>query len=134
MPDVYLTEWRAAANRASCAPIAPVTAGRADAVPRRAAFSGGWAVAYDVPGLRSAFGVAGTGSSATGDVYDDWPHRVEWADGSSAGYGPEGGTGENQLAYVRIAGQTCLYNVWSRLGVPHLEWLLRQLRFVEPEA
>ena len=31
----------------------------------------------------------------------------------------------------RIAGQGCLYNVWSRLGVPHLEYLLGQLRYVE---
>ena len=52
------------------------------------------------------------------------------ADGSTAGYGPEGGTGPAQLAYLRIAGQGCLYNVWSRLGRAHLEQLLGALRFV----
>jgi hypothetical protein len=130
VPQPYLTAWNAAENRASCALLAPRDAGRPEATARRATFSGGWGVAYDLPDLRSAFGVAGTGASAEGDVYDDWPHELEWADGSRAGYGPEGGTGENQLAYVTIPGQTCLYNVWSRLGVEHLELLLSQLRFV----
>jgi len=77
------------------------------------------------------FGIAGTGSSATDDAYDAWPHTIRWADSSSAGYGPEGGSGPNQLAYLRVTGQECLYNVWSRLGVPHLEHLLSQLRFVK---
>ena len=131
VPAVYVTEWRQANNRATCALIAPVTSGQPDATPRAATFSGGWAVAYDIPGLRSAFGVAGTGASASGDVYDGWPNHIDWSDGSSAGYGPEGGTGPNQLAYVQIAGQQCLYNVWSRLGVDHLEWLIAQLRFVD---
>ena len=81
---------------------------------------------------RCAFGVAGTGASAAGPSYDAWPHERTWADGSSAGYGPEGGTGPNQLAYLRVQGQECLYNVWSRLGTEHLEHLLGQLRFVSP--
>lgn len=102
-----------------------------ESTPRPAQFGGGWAVAYDLPGLRSAFGVAGTGASASGDTYHDWPHRQAWADGSSAGYGPEGGEGPKQLAYLKIEGQQCLYNVWSQLGTPHLEHLLRHLRFVE---
>jgi len=131
VPVTYVAQWRAADNRESCALIAPITVEPANATPRAASFSGGWAVAYDTPEQRSAFGVAGAGVSATGDVYDEWPHRIEWADGSSAGYGPEGGTGPNQLAYLRIAGQDCLYNVWSRLGVEHLETLLGRLRFVE---
>jgi hypothetical protein len=45
--------------------------------------------------------------------------------------GPEGGTGPNQLAYLRIAGQGCLYNVWSRLGTTHLESLLGSIRFID---
>ena len=130
VPAVYLTEWSAADNRQSCALIAPVAIDRGDATPRAATFSGGWAVAYDVPGQRSAFGVAGTGTTVGPDTYDAWPHRIDWSDGSSAGYGPEGGTGPNQLAYLEIAGQTCLYNVWSNLGVDHLEWLIGKLRFV----
>jgi hypothetical protein len=131
VPAVFLAEWRKAENRATCAPIAPASLGEgAGASPRAATFSGGWAVAYDRPGLRSAFGVAGTGSRAADPAYDAWPHRRAWADGSGAGYGPEGGTGPNQLAYLRIQGQDCLYNVWSRLGRAHLEHLLDNLRFV----
>ena len=129
---VFATQWQAADNRASCGLLAPVALGEGQgATPRAATFSGGWAVAYDLPDVRSAFGIAGTGSLATDPSYDAWPLRQRWADGSTAGYGPEGGTGPNQLAYLRIAGQRCLYNVWSRLGQQHLEYLLQQLRFVD---
>lgn len=132
VPAAYRREWQKAANRAACAAIAPQSLGEgAGATPRAATFSGGWAVAYDTPGVRSAFGVAGTGSKAADPAYGDWPFVRRWADGSSAEYGPEGGSGPNQLAYLRIAGQQCLYNVWSRLGRDHLEYLLDQLRFVE---
>jgi hypothetical protein len=131
VPAVFVAEWRKAANRATCALIAPSSLGAgAGATPRAAYFGGGWSVAYDQPGLRSAFGVAGAGSRASDLSYDDWPHRRAWSDGSSAGYGPEGGTGPNDLAYLRIQGQDCLYNVWSRLGRAHLEQLLESLRFV----
>lgn len=131
-PPVFIEQWQAAENRATCAPIAPADLGAgAGATPRAAEFAGGWGVAYDQPSLRSAFGVAGAGVAAEGPGYDEWPRRRTWADGSSAGYGPEGGSGPNQLAYLRIAGQGCLYNVWSRLGIEHLEYLLDQLRFVE---
>jgi hypothetical protein len=132
-PAVYLTEWRRAENRAGCAPLAPAALGAGEgATPRAASFSGGWGVAYDLPRLRSAFGVAGAGVLAADSSYSDWPFHLHWADGGSAGYGPEGGTGPNQLAYLRIPGQTCLYNVWSRLGREHLELLLSELRFIEP--
>ena len=131
VPAVFVAEWRKAQNRARCALVAPASLGEgAGAQPRAAYFGGGWAVAYDRTGLRSAFGVAGTGSRASDPSYDEWPHRREWSDGSSAGYGPEGGTGPNELAYLRIAGQDCLYNVWSNLGRAHLEQLLESLRFV----
>ena len=132
VPAVYLAQWRKSENRATCAVLAPASLGDgAGATPRAATFSGGWAVAYDRRGMRSAFGIAGTGSKASDEAYDGWPHGMRWADSSSAGYGPEGGSGPNQLAYLRVTGQECLYNVWSRLGVPHLEHLLSQLRFVE---
>jgi hypothetical protein len=132
VPAVYLTQWEQAANRRSCALLVPASLGEgAGASPRAAVFSGGWAVAYDRGSMRSAFGIAGSGTAPDSTTYDAWPHRIRWADGSSAGYGPEGGTGPNQLAYLRVAGQHCLYNVWSRLGVSHLESLLSQLRFVE---
>ena len=132
VPAVYRTEWRKAENRATCALVAPASLGDgAGATPRAGVFSGGWAVVYDRPGMRSAFGIAGSGSTPDSTTYDAWPHKIRWADSSSVGYGPEGGTGPNQLAYLRIHGQQCLYNVWSRLGVAHLEFLISQLRFVE---
>ncbi len=132
VPPVYLAEWREAENRATCAPVAFATPLQgAQAAPRAATFSGGWAVAYDLPQQRSAFGIAGTGVRADEPSYDEWPYRRTWADGSSAGWGPEGGSGPRQLAYLRIAGQGCLYNVWSELGREHLEALLAQIRFVE---
>jgi len=101
------------------------------ATPRKATFSGGWSVAYDLPQQRSVFGVAGPGSDAWDpDTYAQWPHNVSWSDGSSAGYGPEAGTGPNWLAYVKIPGQQCLYNVWSRRGQSHLEQIIDSLRMV----
>lgn len=132
VPAPYATQWDKAENRTTCALIAPRSVGfeGASATPRVATFSGGWAVAYDLPNLRSAFGVAGTGSKASDPAYDAWPHRRQWDDGSTVGYGPEGGTGPNQLAYLRIAGQDCLYNIWSRLGREHLEQLIGELRMV----
>lgn len=134
-PPALVREWERAPNRATCAPLVPTDTGPegAAAEPRRASFGGGWGVAWDLPELRSAFGIAGTGVEPGPDTFDDWPHRRVWADGSRAGYGPEGGTGPNQLAYLRLTGQRCLYNVWSRIGVEHLERILDGLRYVAPE-
>lgn len=132
VPAVYHTQWQKAENRATCALIAPRSLGSGEgASPRAANFAGGWAVAYDLPNTRSAFGVAGAGVKAGDPSYDDWPYAHEWGDGSVVEYGPEGGEGPNQLAYLRIAGQDCLYNVWSRLGKEHLEELIRSLRLVQ---
>lgn len=131
VPAEYMRAWSAAGNRSSCALIAPAAVRVQGGRPRIAQFAGGWAVAYDTPEQRSAFGVAGTGTTPNATTFDAWPHRRRWADGSSAGWGPEGGTGPNQLAYLRIAGQECLYNVWSRLGEAHLRQLLLELRFVK---
>jgi hypothetical protein len=131
VPAVYVQVWEKAENRVDCALVAPRTLGNgAAATPRAATFSGGWGVAYDLPNLRSAFGVAGAGVNAGDPSYDKWPYVQQWDDGSKAEYGPEGGSGPNQLAYVRIQGQQCLYNVWSRLGREHLELLIRELRLV----
>ena len=133
IPRVYLDVWRVAENRSRCALLAPVSLGAEDsaAVSRKAAFSGGWAVAYDHPQMRSAFGIAGSGSDAWDpDTYAKWPNNISWSDSSSAGYGPEAGTGPNWLAYVKIPGQQCLYNVWSRRGQSHLEGIIQSLRFV----
>jgi hypothetical protein len=128
---LHLRQWERAENRTTCEPLAPAALGAGEgATARAASFSGGWGVAYDLPALRSAFGVAGAGVLAAEPSYDAWPYTRRWRDGSTAGYGPEGGTGPNQLAYLRIPGQRCLYNVWSRLGRDHLEFILEQLRYV----
>ena len=128
----YFTAWSRAENRSSCDLIAfAESAATRGATPRIATFSGGWGIAYDQSDLRSAFGVAGTGVKASDPMYSEWPHRLTWSDGSSVGYGPEGGTGPNQLAYLTISGQECLYNVWSRVSRAHLEELIGTLRFVE---
>ena len=75
--------------------------------------------------------MAGTGTTAwASGLYQGWPHKLVYSDSSRVGYGPEGGTGPNWLAYVQIPGQDCLYNVWSRQGRVHLEALLARLRFV----
>jgi hypothetical protein len=133
VPTVYLQQWQKAENRDTCAVIAPRTLGPegAGATARAANFSGGWAVAYDLPNQRSAFGIAGAGVSANDASYNKWPYAYDWGDGSKVEYGPEGGEGPKQLAYVKIQGQDCLYNVWSALGREHLELLLRELRFVK---
>lgn len=132
VPAVYHTEWSKAENRGTCALVAFAHTGTGSGATARAAtFSGGWAVAYDQPALRSAFGIAGAAVKASDKTYDEWPMHIQWSDGSNAGYGPEGGTGPNELAYLRIAGQGCLYNVWSRLGRAHLEQLLNNIRYVD---
>ena len=132
VPAVYVEQWQKAENRATCALVAPRSLGQlgAGATPRAANFAGGWAVAYDLPGKRSAFGIAGAGVRAGDPSYNRWPYAYDWDDGSKVEYGPEGGTGPNELAYLRIQGQECLYNVWSALGREHLEELVRELRLV----
>lgn len=144
------SEWARAANRDRCGPLG--FARNVEGAARRANFSGGWAVAWDRAGLRSAFGIAGTGSVPE-DAADapanrarlagQWPHFRELPalpQPAFAGYGVEGaeaypadnlgGKGLNSLAYVRLGGQSCHYNVWSRLGRAHLEQLLDSLRLV----
>jgi hypothetical protein len=144
VPRVYVTEWRKARNRATCPLLVFTDLGEGEgARPRRATFHGGWAIAYDRKGLpgtqpsgadcevcgRSAFGIAGTGVEKGGGP--PWPNELRWADGSHAGYGPEGGVGRRSLAYLSIEGADCLYNVWSALGEEHLVTLLQGLRRVE---
>jgi hypothetical protein len=149
---LVLAEWRKAENRRVCAPVAFSADGNARGMARRATFGGGWAVAFDLPGKRSAYGVAGVGvlpgdEAPIGDQREilarQWPYvralpalRPE----TFAGYGIEGakplttadpdGRGENLLAYVRVPAQRCLYNVWSKLGRRHVETLLDGLRLV----
>lgn len=150
--DLVLAEWRKADNRTTCAPLS-FSAGAEQGTARRATFSGGWAVAWDTPGVRSAYGIAGTGSlpadqddakSQRARLAAQWPYFRELPQlprPAFAGYGVEGagdyssddpaGTSVNSLAYVRVGGQDCDYNVWSRLGRAHLETLLDSLRTIE---
>lgn len=145
VPQVYVEQWSEAENRSECALLAfsSLGEGMEDATPRAANFAGGWAVAYDAPGQRGmtsggricaecgrgAFGIAGTGTTPEGS-FAEWPNWMQWSDGSRAGYGPEGGTGPRELAYVTVRGEECLYNVWSFAGQEHLEHLLENLRYV----
>jgi hypothetical protein len=147
VPEALIGGWRLAENREGCAPLSFHRSSiPADATARPATFAGGWGVAFDRtsgPGLapsgepcancgRSSFGIAGTGARPASGTYQ-WPNRREWSDGSSAGWGREGGSGENFLAYVEVAGQSCLYNLWSRRSVSHLEELIESLRMVDTQ-
>ncbi len=148
-------EWSKAANRATCAPLA-LRSDKAGGKPRPATFSGGWAVAFDQPDRRSAYGFAGVGALPE-DRQDfavhvdrlakQWPYVRRWSAGenlpagSIAGYGLKGakdytagssGFGQQSVAYLRIPGQKCMYNIWSRLSRDHLELLLDQLELVRP--
>lgn len=150
-----LREWGKSENRERCAPVMFKDGGGRAATVRRAAFSGGWAIAYDLPGTRSAYGIAGPALTAfdleptsqqRGRLARQWPVFREQPNlprPAFVGYGVEGATdwpatnpdgeGLNSLAYLRIAGQACTYNVWSRLGRQHLEYLLDALVMVDPD-
>lgn len=149
---LILEQWGKAENRANCAPLAFAGTAGARGSPRPAEFAGGWAVAFDLPNLRSAYGLAGAGivpddamepDSQRARLQQQWPYFRDIAQlpqPAFAGYGVEGATaypagngsgrGLNSLAYLRAGGQACTYNVWSRLGRAHLEALLGQLRMV----
>jgi hypothetical protein len=130
VPTVYVTEWKKAENRDRCQPLVLIGAEREPkAKIRRAEFSGGWAVAYDLPGERSAFGIAGTGLNINrSEKNTTFPNTITWPDGSSVSYGLEGNTGPGYLAYLEVSGQSCLYNIWSKRGKAHLEQLISSLR------
>lgn len=148
-----LHEWRLSKNPKRCGPLAFKRTGDQSARVRRADFSGGWGVAYDTPTIRSAYGVAGPGVIGTdrfgpaqqrARLARQWPLLSEleqFPRPSFAGYGVEGasaypkdnpdGRGLNSVAYVRVRGQTCTYNVWSRLGRAHLEFLLENIVLID---
>jgi hypothetical protein len=151
VPRHLVLDWASAENQSWCSALYPADAGvlGANGESRSADFSGGWAVAWDLPDGpgrdaadgycadcgRSAYGVAGAGLTGTEDDLTIWPNRIGWDDGSLAGFGLEGpddpGPGAPVLGYMVIEGQGCLYNVWSFLGEDHLLELLDSLRFVE---
>ncbi len=146
-PQVILDEWAKAENRQTCAPMTIADFGdRARAAkPRRANFSGGWGVAWDLAGLpgrdssgrhcdtcgRGAFGISGAGVTVGEDEGNiGFPYLHEYAGKNWAGYDLEGGTGPNYLAQVRVDDQQCVYYVWSFLGRDHVEHLIRNVRRV----
>lgn len=134
---VYYQEWSKSPTKNTC----PILALPKDANSqikghsvRRANFSGGWGVAYDLPNERSAYGVANAGVLKAGEqVYNSWPYSVVYQDGSTVGYGHEGGDPSAKwLAYLVIPQNRCFYNVWSAQGQFHLEQMLSELRLVSP--
>jgi hypothetical protein len=92
--------------------------------------------------MRNAFGLAGSGMDGEIKYVDDrWPFKIYFNDGSAVGYGLAGsesydnknpnGVGQENLAFLIISNQKCLYNIWSRLGREHLELLRDQLRWLD---
>lgn len=146
------TEWAKSKDKARCAPLALASDAGGGGTARRANFSGGWGVAFDRSGLRSAYGFAGPGvlkgdeaplAAQRERLGRQWPHVMDLPrlpDPAFAGYGLEGarpyppgnpeGKGLQSVAYVRIGGQDCTYNVWSRISRAHLEALLDNLRLL----
>jgi len=149
VPDTLVTQWEQSDVKGSCSALYSVTPPPAEAAIRSANFSGGWAVAWDMPDGRGrlpsgeycedcgrgALGIAGSLGVAAGDETDVWDKQLEWSDGSKAGYGFEGlgdgSSGEPLLMYLLVKNEGCLYNVWSFLGEDHLLGLVDGLRFVE---
>ena len=150
---IVMAEWRRAENRADCAPLLLGTDADRGGKPRRAQMSGGWGIAFDTPSVRSAYGYGGAGAlpedreshaAKVERLQKQWPSLRRWQERenlpaeSFAGYGLNGaapypdsnprGTGLHSGAYLRIPGQACLYNVWSRISRDHLETMLRELR------
>jgi hypothetical protein len=76
---------------------------------------------------RATFGISGTNVESAA-----LPLRRAWSDGSQADYGREGGADAGPfVAHLRLAGQECVYRLWSHLGRAHLEHLLEHLQLVE---
>jgi hypothetical protein len=150
-PRPILNAWREADNRDTCAPIAPRSFGAAEGARGRSSHvAGGWVVEFDRPGLpgvdrdgnecddcgRSVFGVAGTSmmpEELLGPDAEITPPT--FSDGSHAVVEVSDGDGESVASVTfTVAGQGCVYEVWSFLGPAHLEELVSELRMVEPPA
>ena len=128
---VIVDEWMAAENQLWCSALYPAELDPDDAEIRAAQFAGGWALAWDLPDLRSAFGVAGVGLSPAEDTGIRMINQVHY-EGVVVGYDGEGfdPSNERRLAEFAIPGQGCVYQVWSELGDDHLVSLVDSLRFV----
>lgn len=138
---IYVQEWGKSKSKAACPILAlPTTAGAhlQGHSGRRANFSGGWGVAYDLPKQRSAYGVANVGVSEPVGPSSMWQDYTLYDDGTELTYGREGGNPNGKwLAYLTLgkqyspAAQPCLYNIWSQQSIGHLEQLLSELRIVK---
>ena len=131
----YLDEWQKAANRHTCAIIAlpnDAVSQHKGAKAHRVDAAGGWAVAYDLPDLDSAYGIPGMGMKA--DAASQWHNKLTWDDSSTAGFGLVNGDSPNYQANVHVAGQECDYNVWSAISEEHLEQMLNDLRKLDVDA
>jgi hypothetical protein len=146
VPQELVAAWQRSENRDWCAPVAPRTLDGSSA--RTADYEGGWAIEFDREGLpgvarngqacdncgRGAFGVAGTAVR----VDDEDPTEAEeraFRDGSrvrlETSFDEESAESPTaNVATIKIAGQDCVYQVWSFVGEEHLEELIQTLRFV----
>ena len=134
VPQVLVDEWTTAENRTWCSALAITDGSLTDGyTPRGAELAGGWGVAYDGQGTRSAFGVAGAGLVREPDMATRWPTVQHYVDGSVVGYGGEGLDESNprRLGEFVVDGQGCMYQAWSDLGDEHLASIIDSLRFVE---
>ena len=150
VPAQLLAAWANAANRTSCAPIAPAALGAGEGASPRVSdlVEGGWAVEFDrrgMPGMttsggtcarcgRGVFGIAGTTMTAdsllTEDDATDVPTPT-FADGSHLAVEPPSEGESVAAATLTVRGQGCVYQVWSFLGESHVRELVDQLRIVE---
>jgi hypothetical protein len=144
VPDALIASWRDAENRAWCAPVAPSAID--GAIARAGEIYGGWSVEFDhagSPGVRpngstcprcgrAAFGIVGTAMTPEDAVDPD--AVVEPAptfnDGSRAEIAAAASRSEAASATIVVAGQGCVYQVWSFLGEEHLRGLVDSLRLV----
>lgn len=139
---VYSREWAKSETQDKCPLLVlPKTAAAqlANRSVRRANFSGGWGVAYDLPKERSAYGVAHSGISDPVGQAAIWQDYHLYNDGTELTYGREGGDPQGKwLAYLTLgtqyspAGQHCFYNIWSQQSKTHLEQIITELRLVAP--
>ena len=132
---VYRQEWLKAESKNLC-PILALPknslAHLSGHSARRANFSGGWGVAYDLPKLRSAYGVANAGTVNPNELFNGWDYNVVHEDGSRVTYGRESGNPTGKwLAYIVIPKNNCFYNAWSAQSKTHLEQILADLRLVK---
>ena len=131
---VYRQEWAKADSKNLCPILALPKQSSAHLnghTNRRANFSGGWGVAYDLPNIRSAYGVANAGTADYKGTFNNWEYNVIYQDGSRVGYGREDGNPIGKwLAYIIISKNKCFYNVWSAQSKAHLEQIIADLRLV----